>query len=152
MVINIPQSMTNVIMPLGKISAWQQRMIIGATALATQPLIDYYSIKDPETKKYAAIRTTIKVAIQCATGVFGRLLGQKVGETLVKAGKIKIPAGIDAAIFPKAVGNICSIYCAFMSIPLIEMPYINKLLTVITDKFLKPKKADANQKKVNVNA
>lgn len=153
MSIQISPKVAKALMPLAEMKTWQQRLTIGAIAVFSHPLIDYYSpfIKDEETKKYAAIRSAIKVTIQATTGVLGRLLGQKLGEVLVNSGKIAVPAGLDKNMFPKAVGNILSIYCAFASIPLIEMPFINKLLTFVMDKYVKPKNAN-NEKKVNVNA
>ncbi len=52
-----------------KISSAEQRLILGATALMTQPFIDYHNKKvDDETRKVSVARTVAKIIAGTATG------------------------------------------------------------------------------------
>lgn len=51
----------------------QQKLILGATALATQPFFDLYNKKvDEDTRKVSCARTIAKIIVGTATGVYIR--------------------------------------------------------------------------------
>lgn len=156
MPITIPAGLTKSLLPLADLTPWKQRIAIGVIAMVSHTAIDYWSpfIKEKETREYAAIRSLIKMFITMTSGVLSRIAGQKLGEFLVKYDKMPLPAGMDKAKFAGAVGSVLSIYCALISVPLIEMPIISNAVTYVMDKFIKKKSANVstNLKKVNLNA
>lgn len=66
----------------GGMDGWQQRGVLGAAAILTQPFIDLNNKNvDPETRKYSAVKTAVKICIGTGMGVLTRYL---FGTALVK--------------------------------------------------------------------
>ena len=58
-----------------KLNSVEQRIILGATALATQPFFDYYNKNvDEDTRKVSTARTIAKIIAGTAVGIAVRLL------------------------------------------------------------------------------
>lgn len=132
-----------------------QRLAIGATGLISHTTIDAFNpYVDADTRKYAAVRSAVKMVICTLSGVLTREVGQKLGEWAVKNGKVAVPEGINKVVFANSVGKSFAIIGAVASIFLIDVPFINQILNFVMDKFFKTKKSDNNQetKKVDYNA
>jgi hypothetical protein len=156
MVIQLGAGATKQIMSMANMTPTTQRLIIGATGLVSHTTIDALNpYVDSETRKYAAVRSAVKMIICTASGVFTRMVGQKLGEWAVKTGKVTVPEGISKGVFANSVGKSFAIFGAVASIFLIDVPFINKALNVVMNKFFKKDKTEGNQpqqKKVNINA
>lgn len=156
MVVTINPAATQQIIKMANMSPTAQRLIIGATGLISHTTIDALNpYVDKETRKYAAVRSAVKMFICTVSGVLTRMVGQKLGEYVVKTGKVQIPAGLEKAAFASSVGKVFAIVGAVASIFLIDVPFINKLLNLVMNKFVKKgqKESVANEtKKVNYNA
>ena len=157
MVVRLGPAATKQILNMANMSPTTQRLIIGATGLISHTTIDALNpLVDPETRKYAAVRSAVKMFICTVSGVLTREVGQKLGEYVVKHGKVKVPEGLSKAAFASSVGKVFAIVGAVASIFLIDVPFINKLLNFVMDKFVKKDKKEVTQvnnaKQVNYNA
>lgn len=156
MVIKIGPGTTQQLIRLADISPTAQRLVIGATGLLSQTTIDALNpYVDAKTRKYSAVRTAVKMVICTASGLLTRVVGQKLGEFMVNTGKIAVPQGVPKAVFSSSIGKVFAILGATASIFLIDVPFINKILNVVMNKFFKNKDSGdvvTNKKQVNVNA
>lgn len=157
MVVRLSPSSTQQILKMANMSPTTQRLIIGATGLVSHTTIDALNpLVDKETRKYAAVRSAVKMFICTASGVFTREVGQRLGEWAVRAGKVQVPKGVSRIAFANSVGKVFAIGGAIASIFLIDVPFINKLMNFVMSKLFKAKpdeKQAGNQKeKVNINA
>ena len=135
---------------LGKeISSPENRLIMGATALMSQPFIDLNNKKvDEETRHVSACRTVAKIIAGTTTGVlirklcikaidFGCKIPQK-GEKLSKAETILLPSENilkrlkDLSHYKKALGTIISLGVMVFTNFLIDAP----LTKFLTNKFV----------------
>ena len=72
------------------VSSPQNRVILGATALMSQPFIDLHNRNvDEETRKVSAARTVAKIIAGTSTGYFVRYYSIKLAEALTKTENIK---------------------------------------------------------------
>ncbi len=72
------------------ISSPQNRVILGATALMSQPFIDLHNRNvDEETREVSAARTVAKILAGTSTGFFVRHYSIKVAEALTKTENIR---------------------------------------------------------------
>lgn len=157
MVVRLSPGSTQQILKMANMSPTAQRLIIGATGLISHTTIDALNpLVDKETRKFAAVRSAVKMVICTASGVLTRQVGQRLGEWAVKAGKVKVPEGISKIAFANSVGKVFAICGAIASIFLIDVPFINKLMNIVMNKLFKTEpgaKQQENQKgKVNINA
>ncbi|MEW5821045.1 MAG: hypothetical protein AB1782_12710 [Cyanobacteriota bacterium] len=161
MVVRLGPSSTQTVLKLANMSPTMQRLIIGATGLISHTTIDALNpYVDKETRKYAAVRSAVKMFICTASGVLTREVGQKLGEWAVKNGKVAVPEGMSKIAFASSVGKVFAIVGAVASIFLIDVPFINKLLNLVMNKFINKKDKPAEKApqvsngggKVNYNA
>jgi hypothetical protein len=157
MVVRLGAGATNQILKMANMTPTTQRVIIGATGLLSHTTIDALNpYVDSETRKYAAVRSAVKMTICTISGVLTRAIGQKMGEYAVKNAMVKVPEGISKAVFANSVGKTFAIFGAVASIFIMDVPFINKILNVVMNKFFKKDKNDDNNavngSKVNVNA
>lgn len=142
----LSEGMTNQVIKLAKMNLIFQRVFVGLTALATIPFIDYFINPgaDEQTRKYASVRSAIKITICTLSGVLMRWGGGKLGNYLVKSNKVPFPIAekITEKDFIKRVSNIFMMYGAIASVFLLDIPFINKILNMVIDKYFK--KPDAN--------
>ncbi|MGD9580198.1 MAG: hypothetical protein AB7V50_02395 [Vampirovibrionia bacterium] len=157
MVLRLGTSTTNGILHLANMSPTTQRLAIGVTGLLSHTTIDAFNpYVDKDTRKFAAVRSAVKMVICTASGVLTREIGQHLGELAVKTGMVRVPEGLTKAAFASSVGKVFAIIGAIVSIFAIDVPFINKLMNIVMDKLF-PKKDNANggtQKagQVNYNA
>lgn len=157
MLVRVGPSVTRTIRNLSNMSPTTQRLIIGGTGLLSQTTIDAMNpFVDEDTRKYAAVRTAIRMVVCTTSGVLTREIGQKLGEWAVKTGKLAAPKGVSNLAFASAVGRVFAVVGAIFSIFLIDVPFINSILNFAMDKIFGAKKTTeepANkEKKVNIFA
>lgn len=88
------------------ISSPQNRLILGITALLTQPFIDLYNHNvDEKTKKVSAARTVAKIIAGTSTGYFVRYGCIKAVEAFTKA-PVKGASKLKSLFFPKRIANV----------------------------------------------
>lgn len=157
MVVRLGPGTTKRILDLANMSPTTQRLAIGLTGLVSHTTIDAFNpYVDKDTRKYAAVRSAVKMFICTASGVLTREIGQKLGEYAVKTGKVTVPEGLSKVAFASSVGKVFAIIGAVVSIFAIDVPFINKLMNFVMDKLFKKKEEPAKvaQKdgQVNYNA
>ena len=80
----------------------EQRIILGATALATQPFIDLKNKNvDKETRKTSAARTVAKIVAGTAVGVAVRYAGIAFVKKFCQYDKVFNSAGLVERVIPK---------------------------------------------------
>lgn len=147
----INQTSARYISKLGQLQSWQQRGILGATAIATQPFIDFKNKDiDEETRKYSAIKTIIKIIVGTGVGVLTRLIGTWGGRKLVNKNIIKpltekyLQDSISKDEFAAAVGNVIAVLATVVTAITVDIPVTNKSLNYILSKFSLDKKTTPN--------
>ena len=89
-----------------KLNSVEQRIVLGATALATQPFFDYYNKNvDEDTRKVSTARTIAKIIAGTAVGIAVRLLFIK-GFRKFSNYDLKIVNGNIEQILPKSPKDI----------------------------------------------
>lgn len=89
-----------------KLNSIEQRIILGSTALATQPFFDYYNKKvDEDTRKISAARTVAKIIAGTAVGIAVRALSIK-GIRAFSNYDLKIVNGNIKRVLPKSPKDI----------------------------------------------
>ena len=85
---------TAILSKLANCSPTLQRATIGATGLVLQTTIDATNPSvDESTRKYAAIRTAVKMIVTTTGGIIFREIGQKlIGQKLVDKKIMEVPA------------------------------------------------------------
>ena len=87
------------------ISSPQNRVILGATALMSQPFIDLHNKRvDEETRKVSAARTTAKIIAGTTTGFLVRYYAIKAVEKFTQ-NPIKAEKAIESFFFPKGIAH-----------------------------------------------
>ena len=135
-----PKATENV-MKLGEMSSSTHRILIGLTALMTRPAIDYYNGDvDKETRKYAAVKTTVKVAITVFNGWLTRLVAEGIGIRLARKGVIKPINNVNPEAFAKGVATVVSFLATVFTVFTMDIPLINSGLNFALDRIFPDKK------------
>ncbi len=129
------------------VSSPQQRLILGATALMSQPFIDLYNRKvDEETRKVSALRTIAKIIAGTTTGYFVRygcnlavekfinapIKGQKAWKSLLYPQKIVKATEEGLRQYKLSIGAILALGVMLFTNFLIDAP----LTKYLTNKFI----------------
>ena len=143
-----------------KISSPQNRLILGATALMSQPFIDLHNRKvDEDTRKVSAARTVAKILAGTTTGFLVRygcikaidycsMLPEQISET-TRFHKLKTFFTPEAALtgalknlghYKKALGTIISLLVMTFTNFAIDAP----LTKYLTNKFIDKKNLNSN--------
>ncbi|MDD3420511.1 MAG: hypothetical protein PHE78_07950 [Candidatus Gastranaerophilales bacterium] len=82
---------------MSNLDGTHQRIILGGTALVTQPVIDYYNpMADEKTRKFSVLKTVIKIVVGTVVGTSVRHVGMMYARKVTKGNKflekIKNPA------------------------------------------------------------
>lgn len=134
------------------INGVHQRAILGVTALATQPVIDYHNPRaDEETRKYSVLKTVVKIVVGAVVGCAVRYGAIKMAEKMVKnpkklISKVKSPElkkslkkTLDdpdkSKKFAGNFGTILGIIGVVAADVLIDMPLAKFLIEKSADKF-----------------
>ena len=130
-------------------SSDKQRLVLGATALVTQPVIDYYNKNvDEKTRKVSVARTVAKILAGTATGFlirYGCIKSIKAfskipGDGVPKYKTILTPKGVtdnttDAfEQYRNALGTIISLGIMLFTNFLVDAPLTKFLTNVFIDK------------------
>lgn len=77
---------------LGNISGWEQRGVLGITAIVSQPFIDYNNKSvDKKTRKYSTAKTIVKIVVGTMVGMAARYATVRHAKSMVKKGILKLP-------------------------------------------------------------
>ncbi|MFI3300469.1 MAG: hypothetical protein R3Y28_03520 [Candidatus Gastranaerophilales bacterium] len=135
-----------------KISSPEQRVILGATALATQPFIDANNKRvDEKTRKVSVARTIAKILVATTTGYLTRkgcitaikAWSQKPAKDLPKYKSMFMPNGKDLNIdvnsdafkqYQNAAGTIAALAVMTVTNFAIDAPLTKKLTNVFINK------------------
>jgi len=144
------------------ISTPENRLIIGISALASQPFIDLYNKEvDEQTRKISCARTTAKIIAGIITGVSIRYgcikltnnfthigeIGEKINKngkeiTITKIKKFFTPSiakleDYDYKRYQHTIGMGLAVVGLLFTNFLIDMPLTNYLTNLLTNKFVK---------------
>ena len=162
------QNLDRTIQWIGRnISTPENRLIIGVSALASQPFIDLYNKDvDEKTRKISCARTIAKTVAGMVTGVTIRwgfikvaqnfshvgAIGSKIGEkgkeiTITKLRKLFTPSeakanNYDYRHYQNTIGTGLAIVVLFFTNFLIDLPLTNYLTNILTKKMVKEQKPE----------
>lgn len=143
-----------------KFSSPENRLILGVSALMTQPFIDAQNKKvDEETRKVSVARTVAKIIAGTLTGYYVRAGCIKLIDEMTKlpsevknpnsfGGKLRMLFTPDDAKtgalkslkkYKNALGTTISLVVMLFTNFLIDAPLTKYLTNLFTDKFIKPK-------------
>jgi len=139
------QKMTNLLRNCAtKIAGPENRLILGVTALATQPFIDYYNKNvDKETRKYSVCKTIAKIVVGTTMGVIVRSRAIKYSANLIRHIDItkKIPDALrnpeTRKILQNTIGDILGLGICVFSNFLIDAPLTKTGTNILVSKFVK---------------
>ena len=127
-----------------KIAGPENRLILGVTALATQPFIDYYNKNvDEETRKYSVCKTIAKIVVGTTMGVIVRSCAIKYSANLIRHIDItkKIPDALrnpeTRKILQNTIGDILGLGICVFSNFLIDAPLTKTGTNILVSKFVK---------------
>ncbi len=146
-----------------KFSSPENRLILGVSALMTQPFIDAHNKKvDDETRKVSVARTVAKIIAGTFTGYYVRAGCIKMIDAMTKlpsevanpksfGGKMRMLFTPDAAksgvlkslkMYKNALGTTISLFVMLFTNFLIDAPLTKYLTNLFTDKFIHKQKND----------
>ena len=127
-----------------KIAGPENRLILGVSALASQPFIDYYNKNvDEKTRKYSVCKTISKIVIGTTVGVIVRSLAIKYSANLLKfvdVSKIAPDALKNPEtrkILQKTIGDILGLAVCLFSNFLIDAPLTKRSTNFLAKNFIK---------------
>jgi len=130
-----------------KIAGPETRLILGATALATQPFLDYYNQSvDEKTRKYSVCKTIAKIVVGTTVGVIVRSLSIKyAGQLLRSIDVTKIAPNVlkkkeSRSLLKNTIGDILGLGVCMFSNFLIDAPLTKAGTNILVNKFVKEEK------------
>lgn len=130
-----------------KIAGPENRLILGVSALASQPFIDYYNKSvDERTRKYSVCKTIAKIVVGTTVGVIVRSLAIKYSARLLKSVDVTkiLPDATKNAnsrkILQNTIGDILGLAVCLFSNFLIDAPLTRVGTNVMVKKFVKEEK------------
>ncbi|MDD3594442.1 MAG: hypothetical protein PHX18_07435 [Candidatus Gastranaerophilales bacterium] len=127
-----------------KIAGPEQRLILGATAICSQPLIDYYNRNvDDKTRKYSVCRTVSKIIAGTVVGVSVRYLAIKYASRFIKLPDVtRVKPEVfktlqDRSNLQKSLGDIIAIGVMLFTNFLIDAPLTKMGTNFLAKKFIK---------------
>jgi hypothetical protein len=151
---NVGPKAASLLTQCGSMSSATQRLAIGLTGLALRPTIDYYNGQvDPQTRKTAAIKTAVKVAITVFNGVLTRYAAERYGLYLAKKGIIQpLTHSMNPEAFRQGMATAVSFLATVLTTFTLDIPLINYGLNIALEKFLGPKSLDPKAPSPKANA
>ncbi len=136
--IELGTGLTKAVCKTGSLNPAQLRLFLGATALATKPVIDYQSNKnlDPETRKYSVIKVITKTVVGTLTGATVRQMGISLGKKLIEKGVFKSPYKTASMLkrYNNGLANTLAFLATLASITFIDIPFMNKVMDRLSTK------------------
>ena len=130
-----------------KLAGPENRFILGVSALASQPFIDYYNKNvDEKTRKYSVCKTISKIVVGTTVGVIVRALAIKYSGNLLKSVDISkiVPDALKnpetRKILQNTIGDILGLGICLFTNFLIDAPLTRKGTNFLTSKFVKEDK------------
>lgn len=127
-----------------KIAGPENRLILGVSALASQPFIDYYNKNvDKKTRKYSVCKTISKIIIGTTVGVIVRSLAIKYSANLLKSVDVSkiIPDALknpeSRKILQNTIGDILGLVMCLFTNFLIDAPLTKRSTNFLAQKFIK---------------
>ena len=122
----------------------ESRLILGVSALATQPFIDYYNKNvDEKTRKYSVCKTISKIIVGTTVGVIVRALAIKYSAKLLRAVDVtkSLPDALKSArsrkVLQSTIGDILGIGVCLFTNFLIDAPLTKKSTNYLVKKYVK---------------
>ena len=130
-----------------KIAGPENRLIMGVSALASQPFIDYYNKNvDEKTRKYSVCKTISKIVVGTTVGVIVRSLSIKYSAKLLKSVDISniLPNVLknpeSRKILQYTIGDILGICVCLFTNFLIDAPLTRLGTNFLSKKYIKEEK------------
>ncbi|MCQ2957470.1 MAG: hypothetical protein MJ180_01050 [Candidatus Gastranaerophilales bacterium] len=130
-----------------KIAGPENRLILGVSALASQPFIDYYNKNvDEKTRKYSVCKTIAKIVVGTTVGVIVRSLAIKYSANLLKSVDISktLPNALknpeSRKILQYTIGDILGIAVCLFSNFIIDAPLTKLGTNFLAKKYIKEEK------------
>ena len=131
-----------------KLAGPENRLILGVSALASQPFIDFYNKSvDEETRKYSTCKTIAKIIVGTTVGVIVRALTIRYAANLLKSIDVSNVAPDilknpeSRKIFQKTIGDILGLGVCLFTNFFIDAPLTKKGTNMLADKFIKEDKS-----------
>ena len=125
----------------------QQRFILGLSALASQPLIDYFmGSKDERTKKTSVCKTISKILVGTTTGIIVRSLAIKHSVKLFSTNFIKnnfseiLKNKEKSILLQKSIGDIIALAVCLITNFIIDAPLTKLSTNYLVEKFVNKEK------------
>ena len=127
-----------------KIAGPENRLILGVSALASQPFIDYFNKNvDEKTRKYSVCKTIAKIVVGTTVGVIVRALAIKYSARYIKSVDVsKIMPDVlknpnSRNILQKTIGDVLGLgVCVFTNF-LIDAPLTKLGTNFLAKKYIK---------------
>lgn len=126
-----------------KIAGPENRLILGVSALASQPFIDYYNNKvDEKTRKYSVCKTVAKIIVGTTVGVIVRAAAIKYSARFIKSVDVsKIKPDVlknenSRKILQKTIGDILGLVTCVFTNFLIDAPLTKLGTNFLVAKFV----------------
>ena len=127
-----------------KIAGPENRLILGISALASQPFIDYYNKNvDEKTRKYSVCKTISKIVVGTTVGVIVRCLAIKYSANLLKLVDISktLPDTLKTPntrkILQSTIGDILGVGACLITNFLLDAPLTKKSTNYLIKKYVK---------------
>ena len=130
-----------------KLAGPENRLILGVSALASQPFIDFYNKNvDEETRKYSVCKTISKIIIGTTVGVIVRSLAIKYSARFLKSVDVSavapdiLKSPESRKILQNTIGDILGLGICLFTNFLIDAPLTKKGTNFLADRFIKEDK------------
>ena len=131
-----------------KLAGPENRLILGVSALASQPFIDFYNKSvDEETRKYSTCKTVAKIIVGTTVGVIVRALAIRYSAALIKNVDVsKVAPDIlkkaeSRKILQNTIGDLLGLGTCLFTNFLIDAPLTKKGTNLLAEKFIKEDKS-----------
>jgi len=130
-----------------QIAGPENRLILGVSAIASQPFIDYFNKNvDEKTRKYSVCKTISKIVVGTTVGVIVRCLAIKYSANLLKSVDVSkilpdaLKRPISRKILQNTIGDILGIGVCLVTNFLLDAPLTKHSTNYLVKKFVKEDK------------
>lgn len=130
-----------------KLAGPENRLILGVSALASQPFIDFYNKNvDEKTRKYSVCKTISKIIVGTTVGVIVRALAIKYSSRLLKSVDVSrvapdiLKSPDSRKVLQNTIGDILGLGICLFTNFLIDAPLTRKGTNYLAQKYVKEDK------------
>lgn len=130
-----------------KIAGPENRLILGVSAIASQPFIDYFNKNvDEKTRKYSVCKTIAKIIVGTTVGVIVRALAIKYSARYIKSVDVSkiMPDALrnpnSRKILQKTIGDVLGLGVCIFTNFLIDAPLTKIGTNFLAKKYIKENK------------